>query len=189
VGGVASAIHLGDSQQHPATPAPQSFSGQDTFRAVVFSQGTLARDLSNRPALRDAYRSDYAANNSPSRLAEVDAVLQKISMVDPTYFVGFATAMNSGDPFAVSDAMSAVPSELKKVGVAIEKVAEHALGWKWHMNWQLNFNVHTNINVVLNENVAINNTILWADEPGATGLSNRFQREVLVGEITAALKS
>jgi hypothetical protein len=57
------------------------------------------------------------------------------------------------------------------------------------MNWQLNFNVHTNINVVLNENVAINNTILWADEPGATGLSNRFQREVLVGEITAALKS
>lgn len=189
VGGVVSVIQLSGGETQPVVQAAQSLSGQDMFRAIAFGQGALARELSGRPALRDVYRSEYAANNSSEQVAAVDTIIQKIAAEDPSYFPNFGNALRSGDPFTVSDVLGGVASEIKKVGGSFEKVSGHPLGFKFNFQWQFNITIHTDTAFILYNNVALVNDYFRMDEPGASGMSNDFQRQLVVGEITAALKS
>lgn len=186
VGGVVTAVQLDGESSHASQSTPEVFSSQDVFRAVVFAQGDLAKQLADQPSLRNFYGVNYAANNGAEQLAAADEVMMRISAADPRYFTRFNGAVRSGDPYAVSDALGGVQLELQKAGFTLGDVVPAAGAPSIQTNFHINLNVTVNVNINVNENININFNL---NIGGPMLLSGGFQRELAVGGITEALRA
>jgi len=169
-------------------------SDQELFRAVVFGQGELAKELGNRPVLSDFYTAGYVDNNGPEQIAAANQVVESIAAKDPGFFAGFAQALRSGSPYIVSDAVAGVEPELQRIGLRVDtptvpgpaaSVRTAPRPKSVNINYHINLNVHTNVNVALNENVALNVNIFKTRK---VAFSDPFQHDVMIGALASVLK-
>jgi SdpC family antimicrobial peptide len=161
--------------------------GRDLFRGIVFGQGAIARELGKRPSLAAFYSDQYSENNMASRTSRADTIINDIATRHPQYFAEFGGVVQSGNPFAVANALDGVEPQLRAENISLDSVhADQAPGGYIDTNYQFNFNVHTNVNSVLNENVAINVTVV-RDGRSAPSKKKGFEHENMIADITTAL--
>lgn len=187
--GVGGAVTVAQEDIEPLRvppPAPQTLSGQEVFRAVVFSQGPLAKQLADQPSLKNFYGASYAVSNDSKQLAAVDKVIKRISVEDPSYFTRFTGAVRSGNPYIVSDALDGVESELQKVGFSSSEIVDPFRAGNVNVNTSFTQNMHTTVNIALTENIAVNTNLMW---PRPASSSGTLPREIAVGRITETLRA